>query len=50
VDLRKVFLDYNLSNNKDNVAQGILTNDGVHLNEKGNAVVAEEMLKVLNAG
>ena len=48
VDLRKVFLDYNLSNNKNNIPQGILTTDGVHLNEKGNAVVAEEMMKALN--
>ena len=48
VDLRKVFLDYNLSNNKDNIRQGILTTDGVHLNEKGNSVVAEEMMKALN--
>lgn len=49
VDLRKLFLDYNLKNNKENKREGILTTDGVHLNEKGNMLVAEEMLKALNA-
>ena len=48
-DLRKVFLEYNLANNKTNQPSGTLTTDGVHLNEKGNAVVAEEMLKVLTS-
>lgn len=47
VDLRKAFLEYNLANNKENRESGILTTDRVHLNEKGNQVVAEEMLKVL---
>jgi isoamyl acetate esterase len=47
VDLRKVFLEYNLANNKENKREGVLTSDGVHLNEKGNALVAEEMFKVL---
>jgi isoamyl acetate esterase len=47
IDLRKVFLDYNLANNKENKREGVLTSDGVHLNEKGNALVADEMLKAL---
>lgn len=47
VDLRKAFLEYNLANNKENRESGILTTDRVHLNEKGNQVVAEEMLKIL---
>jgi isoamyl acetate esterase len=47
VDLRKVFVDYNLANNKDNKREGVLTTDGVHLNEKGNTLVAEEMFKAL---
>ena len=47
VDLRKAFLEYNLANNKENRESGILTSDRVHLNEKGNQVVAEEMLKAL---
>jgi lysophospholipase L1-like esterase len=49
VDLRKAFLDYNLKNNPDNKESGILTTDRVHLNEKGNALVAEKMLDVLVA-
>ena len=48
VDLRKVFLDYNMANNKTNQASGTLTTDGVHLNEKGNGLVADEMMKALN--
>ena len=47
VDLRKVFLDYNRLNNPENKDRNILTTDGVHLNPKGNQVVAEEMLKVI---
>jgi len=48
IDLRKAFLTYNLTNNKDNKESGILTTDRVHLNEKGNQFVMEEMYKVLN--
>lgn len=47
IDLRKAFLNYNLANNPDNKAKDILTTDGVHLNDKGNSFVAEEMLKAL---
>lgn len=47
VDLRKVFLEYNLANNPENKDKGILTTDGVHLNEKGNELVATEMMKAL---
>ena len=47
VDLRKAFLDYNRSNNPSNQESGILTSDRVHLNDKGNALVAEEMWKVI---
>jgi lysophospholipase L1-like esterase len=47
VDLRKSFLDYNLRNNPENKESGILTTDRVHLNEKGNQLVAEEMWKIL---
>ncbi|MGI9137823.1 MAG: SGNH/GDSL hydrolase family protein, partial [Sediminibacterium sp.] len=47
VDLRKIFHDYSLANNPNNVAKGILTSDGVHLNEKGDALVAAEMWKLL---
>jgi isoamyl acetate esterase len=47
VDLRKVFLEYNLKNNSSNSEKGILTTDRVHLNKKGNQLVAEEMWKVI---
>jgi isoamyl acetate esterase len=47
VDLRKVFLEYNLKNNSSNSDKGILTTDRVHLNKKGNQLVAEEMWKVI---
>lgn len=49
IDLRRVFLDYNLKNNPSNKESGILTTDRVHLNAKGNLLVAEEMLKVILA-
>ncbi|WP_315824502.1 SGNH/GDSL hydrolase family protein [Paraflavitalea speifideaquila] len=47
IDLRKAFLDYNLANNPENKDRNILTTDGVHLNDKGNQLVAEEMMKAL---
>ena len=47
VDLRKTFLDYNKQFNTENKGSGILTTDGVHLNEKGNQRVAEEMWKAI---
>ena len=49
IDLRQSFLQYNLANNKDNKDRGILTTDGVHLNEKGNHFVAEQMMKALTS-
>jgi lysophospholipase L1-like esterase len=47
VDLRKAFLNYNLIHNVENDDYGILTFDKVHLNPKGNQLVAEEIWKVL---
>ncbi|MGB4843757.1 MAG: SGNH/GDSL hydrolase family protein [Ferruginibacter sp.] len=47
VDLRRLFLEYNLKNNSENKTNGILTTDGVHLNAKGNQLVADEMWKVI---
>jgi lysophospholipase L1-like esterase len=47
IDLRKAFTNYNLKNNKENKNAGILTTDGVHLNDTGNELVAEEMMKAL---
>ena len=45
--MSKIFHDFSVANNPNNVAKGILTTDGVHLNEKGDALVAEELWKVL---
>jgi lysophospholipase L1-like esterase len=47
VDLRQKFQDYNKQYNTENKESGILTRDRVHLNAKGNQVVAEEMWKAL---
>ena len=47
VDLRQKFLDYNKQYNTENKEQGILTRDRVHLNEKGNQFVADEMWKAI---
>lgn len=47
VDLRKSFHEYSVANNPKNEERGILTNDRVHLNAKGNAFVAEEMWKAV---
>jgi lysophospholipase L1-like esterase len=49
VDLRKSFLDYSRANNPENKEQGILTTDRVHLNEKGNELVAGEMWKAIRS-
>ena len=46
-DFREAFLNYNLKNNSQNAEKGILTTDGVHLNEKGNALVAGMMLGMI---
>lgn len=46
-DLRKAFLEYNLKNNPQNKESGILTVDRVHLNEKGNQLVADLLLPLV---
>ena len=43
VDLRQKFLDYYKSNNPKNEEKNILTYDRVHLNAKGNQLVADAM-------
>lgn len=48
IDLRQIFLEYNLKNNPENKDRGILTRDGVHLNEAGNQLLADEMWKVIS--
>lgn len=47
VNLRQLFLDYNLKHNPENKESGILTTDRVHLNYKGNQLVALELWNVL---
>jgi lysophospholipase L1-like esterase len=47
IDLRQKFLDYNRQYNPENKEQGILTKDRVHLNAKGNQLVADEMWKAI---
>jgi isoamyl acetate esterase len=47
VDLRQAFLTYNLQNNPENKDRGILTSDRVHLNAKGNQLVADEIWKAV---
>jgi lysophospholipase L1-like esterase len=46
-DLRKAFIAYLTENNKENREKNILTTDGVHLNDAGNRLVADEMLRFL---
>ncbi|HMH24832.1 MAG TPA: GDSL-type esterase/lipase family protein [Puia sp.] len=50
VDLRELFHNYELKNNPANADRGILTQDRVHLNDKGNQFVADQMLPVLLSG
>ena len=46
-DFRKIFHDYELTFNTENLEKGILTMDGVHLNEKGNQLVAEKLIALI---
>lgn len=46
-DLRKIFTVYLAANNAQNLDKGLLTTDGVHLNEKGNQIVAETILPLI---
>ncbi len=47
VDLRKKFIDYLKANNPDNKEKEVLTYDRVHMNDKGNQFIADEMWKVV---
>jgi isoamyl acetate esterase len=47
-DLRQAFVNYLKANNSENNDKGILTSDRVHLNEAGNKLVAETMLKTID--
>ena len=46
-DLRQAFSDYLAQNNPDKTYQGVLTTDGVHMNEAGNKFLAEKMVECL---
>ena len=46
-DLRKAFVDHLQANNEKKKASGVLTTDRVHLNEAGNRLVAQTILKSL---
>jgi lysophospholipase L1-like esterase len=48
LDLRTIFKDYIADNNKNNDYQDFLTDDGVHLNDDGNKLIAEKMLNYIN--
>lgn len=47
MDFRTIFHEYNVKNNPDNKGEGILTKDGVHLNDEGNKYVADLFYKSL---
>lgn len=49
VDLRKSFISYLLKNNPGNEERNILTYDRVHMNSKGDQLIADEMWKVIRA-
>ncbi len=46
-DLNTQFNDYLKEHNPENRSDGVLTVDGVHLNDRGNRLVAEALLNVL---
>lgn len=46
-DLRTAFVEYLKLHNTDHKQKDILTYDGVHLNDAGNRLVADEILKIL---
>ena len=47
-DLRAEFVEYLKQNNPENRSEGLLTTDGVHLNEAGNRFVAEAISQTLD--
>lgn len=49
LDLRKKFVEHLKQNNPDQLKEGVLTTDGVHLNPAGNRFVAKQMLAALGA-
>ena len=47
LDLRTIFKNYIVENNQNNDYQDFLTDDGVHLNDAGNKLIAENMLNYI---
>lgn len=48
LDLREIFMNYISKNNPNNEPFGITTYDGVHLNDLGNKLIADEMIKFID--
>ena len=48
LDLRDIFMTYVSENNPNNEPSGLLTYDGVHLNELGEKMIADEMIRFIN--
>ena len=48
LDLRKIFMQCISENNPENKSKGVLTTDGVHLNNLGSKLIANEMIKFIN--
>jgi lysophospholipase L1-like esterase len=48
LDLRKAFIDTLKARNPENAERGILTKDRVHMNEAGNRLLSELVLRALN--
>lgn len=48
IDLHQVFKEYESNFNVQNLESGLLTTDRVHLTDKGNQLVADEIIKVLS--
>ena len=49
-DLRQAFIDYLAKHNPDDLAENVLTKDGVHLNDAGNRFLAEQLAQRLGLG
>ena len=47
VDFRKLFLEYSVKNNPNQLDKGFLTYDRVHLNDAGNQLVADAIWEVI---
>jgi len=47
LDLRQLFVQYLKAHNPKNLTRGVLTKDGVHMNDAGNALIADAVCKAL---